>query len=281
MFRSMRKLSQLDVGRIFPKKAVKRGAALARDSMRRAGEADILTVASSLAFTTVLSIAPLLAVLFYVFKLFGGLDYAYTRLEPFLLDILSEGTGEVVAHHLGQFIRQVHAKAVGWVGITGLILTSIMTYFTVVRAFNKIWHVNKPRSFQHRVLRAITLITIGPVLLTASIVITTAATSQLSRIPFSGPLLAYALNVVLFAMVYALVPMVKVPLPIIFKGSIIPAALLELAKLAYALYTTRMVTYSNFYGSFAAIPLFLLWIYIAWCITLFGAVWVRVLQLRE
>jgi membrane protein len=82
-------------------------------------------------------------------------------------------------------------------------------------------------------------------------------------------------------MLYALVPMVKVPLRVIALGSLAPAALFELAKVGYAFYTKRVVTYSAFYGSFAAIPLFLLWVYIAWYITLLGAVWVRTLQLRE
>lgn len=252
---------------------------LLAESFRRAGKIRLAGMASGLAFTTVLSIAPLLAVLFYVFKVFGGLEYAYDKLMPFLLANLSEGTGEVVEQHLGTFIRQVHASAVGWAGFAGLAATSLATYFNVVTAFNQIWEVDRPRSLQHRALRAATLLTVGPLLLTASIVVTTAVAARVRSIPYSGQLLAFLLTTMLFSMVYGLVPMVKVPKRVILAGSLLPAALWEGAKFGYAIYTKKMVTYSAFYGSFAAIPLFLLWIYIAWLITLFGGVWVRTLQL--
>lgn len=254
---------------------------LMKDAAFRANKADLLAMAGSLAFTTVLSIVPLLAVAFYVFKIFGGFDYAYERLLPFILGVLSEGTGDVVAVYLGRFIKQVHAKAVGVAGIAGLLVTFYMTYATVVAAFNRVWEVDKPKSFQHRILRALTLLTVGPVLLVASLVVTTAVAAEVKAIPFSGPLIAFVLTTTLFTMVYALVPMVRVPLGIIVKGSLLPAILLELAKYGYAIYTKKMVTYSAFYGSFAAIPLFLMWVYIAWCITLFGAVWIRSLQLHR
>lgn len=254
---------------------------LGRDALFRAKKADLLAMAGSLAFTTVLSIVPLLAVAFYVFKVVGGFDYAYEKLLPFILGILSEGTGDVVAVYLGRFIKQVHAKAVGFAGIAGLLFTFYMTYATVVTAFNRVWEVDKPKSFQHRLLRALTLLTVGPVLLVASLVVTTAVAAEIKNIPFSGQLVAFVLTTILFTMVYALVPMVKVPLGVIVKGSLLPALLLETAKYGYAIYTRKMVTYSAFYGSFAAVPLFLLWIYIAWCITLFGAVWIRSLQLHR
>ncbi|MBI3543187.1 MAG: YihY/virulence factor BrkB family protein [Deltaproteobacteria bacterium] len=253
---------------------------LLMDSVSRSRKIGLPQIAGSLAFTTVLSIAPLLAVLFYVFKVFGGLNYAYEKLMPFILDNLSEGTGEVVQEHLGTFIHQVHAKAVGWIGIAGLLLTSFLTYSNIAAAFNRIWDVERTHSLQHRALRALTLLTVGPLLLTASIAVTTAVAARVQNVPYSGHLIAFALSTLLYAMVYGLVPMVKVPPRVIVLGSLLPALLLEAAKFGYTIYTKRMVSYSNFYGSFAALPLFLLWIYIAWYITLFGGVWVRTLQLH-
>lgn len=236
-------------------------------------------MAGNLAFTTVLSIAPLLAVLFYVFKIFGGLEYAYEKLMPFLLDNLSEGSGEIVEQHLGEFIRQVHARAVGWIGIAGLLVTSVMTYSNIVGNFNRIWDIKRPRSLRHRLARAAALLTLGPLLVTGSVVLTTAIAARVKTVPYSGHLVAFGLSTMLFAMIYALVPMVKVPPKVVAAGSFLPALLFECAKHGYAIYTRKMVSYSAFYGSFAAIPLFLLWIYIGWCITLFGGVWVRTLQL--
>lgn len=251
------------------------------DALRRAKKADLLAMAGSLAFTTVLSIVPLLAVAFYVFKIFGGFDYAYSKLMPFLLDILSEGTGEVVAKNLNMFIQHVHTQAIGAVGIAGLLFTWVVTYQTVVAAFNRIWEVEHPKSFQHRLIRAIILLTVGPVILGASIVLTTAIATEIQAVPHSATLMSFLLTTILFTMVYTLVPMAKISFKTILVGSLLPALLLECAKFAYAIYTRKMVSYSAFYGSFAAIPLFLLWIYIAWTITLFGAVWIRTLQLYK
>ena len=286
MFRSMKKEPQASrskkfrVGRSKLTKVGKNFVELLNEAAKKSVKVNLPTMAGSLAFTTVLSIAPLLAVLFYVFKIFGGLNYAYAKLMPFILDNLSEGTGAVVEEHLGNFIRQVHAKAVGWVGIAGLLLTSTVTYFNIVAAFNRIWEIEKSRSLQHRMLRGMTLLTVGPILLTASIVVTGAVATRIHNVPYSGHFVALALSTMLFAMIYTLVPVVKVPPKIILIGSLLPAFLWEFAKFGYAIYTKRIISYSAFYGSFAAIPLFLLWIYIAWCITLFGGVWVRTLQLH-
>lgn len=254
---------------------------LLEEALRHSKKTQLPSMAGSLAYTTVLSIAPLLAVLFYIFKLLGGLDYAYSKLMPFLLNILSEGTGEIVESHLNDFVRKVNASAVGWVGFAGLFVTSTLTYLNIASAFNRIWEVDRPRSIHHRIFRVVTLMAVGPVLLAASIAITTAIAAHARGIPFSGQFVAFLLSTLLFILVYALLPLVKIPLKTIALGSLLPAALLEIAKFGYAIYTKHIVTYSTFYGSFAAIPLFLLWIYIAWLITLFGAVWVRSLQLYE
>lgn len=239
---------------------------------------DLPGAAGSLAFTTVLSLVPVLAVSFYVFKLFGGLDYAYDKVVWYLLDVLSEGTGVIVAEHLDNFIHQVHAKAVGWAGVGGLSVTAVMTYLTIVRTFNRIWGVEGRVELRHRVRRAFVLLTVGPILLAASIAITTAVAAEVKGIPFSSQVIAYALTTLLFTMVYSLVPSTRVSFKVTALGSLVPAGLLEGAKFGYAIYTSRMVSYSTFYGSFAAIPLFLLWIYIGWYITLLGAVWIRTLE---
>ncbi len=243
---------------------------------------DIGTRASSLAFTSVLSIAPLLAVLFYVFKILGGFEYAYNHLEPFILDNLSEGTGEVVASTLATFIQRVHAKAVGWVGITGLLFTAVMTYLSVDKSFHVIWQSEKSLPFLSRLLRAFILIIFGPILAVASIALTTAVSAQLKNIPFQIPFsahfLAIFLNLVLFTLLYSLIPPERVSFKKAAIGSLLPAVLWEFAKSGYAIYTKKVINYSAFYGSLAAIPIFLFWVYIAWYIVLFGAVWIRTIH---
>lgn len=236
---------------------------------------DVGTRASSLAFTTVLSIAPLIAVLFYVFKILGGFEYAFQHLEPFILDNLSEGTGEIVAQYLETFIHRVHATAVGWAGIAGLFFTAIMAYLSVDKAFQVIWQSDTSLKLVTRLIRACILIIFGPVLAVISIALTTAISAQLKIIPYSGHFLAMFLNLVLFTMLYSLIPPERVKFKTALIGSIVPAIIWEFAKSGYAIYTKKVINYSAFYGSLAAIPIFLFWVYIAWYIVLFGAVWIR------
>lgn len=236
---------------------------------------DLGTRASSLAFTTVLSIAPLIAVLFYVFKILGGFEYAFQHLEPFILDNLSEGTGEVVAQYLETFIQRVHATAVGWAGIAGLFFTAVMTYLSVDKAFQVIWQSDTSLKLVIRLFRAFILIVFGPVLAVISIALTTAISAQVKIVPYSGHFLAMFLNLVLFSMLYSLIPPERVKFRTAIIGSLVPAVIWEFAKSGYAIYTKKVINYSAFYGSLAAIPIFLFWVYIAWYIVLFGAVWIR------
>lgn len=252
-----------------------------RSCFALSSRAGVAVQAASLAYTTVLSIAPLLAVLFYVFKAFGGFDYAYSKLQPFIIQNLSEGTGDVVAQYLETFIHRVHAKAVGWAGIAGLFITSVLAYLNIARAFQQIWQTEKAPPLLDRVARALLLIAVGPPLAVASLAVTAAISAQLKNIPFSGHFFALVLNWILYAIVYSLIPPVRVSLSTVLRGSILPAILWELAKSGYAIYTKKIVTYSTFYGSLAAVPLFLFWVYIAWYITLFGAAWIRTLQLNR
>lgn len=244
-------------------------------------KSEISTRAAALSFTTVLSIVPVLAISFSVFKLFGGFDYAYNQLMPFILAMLSEGSGEMVQTYLEQFIKNVQASTVGIVGFIGLFITLTLTYLNVNKAFQKIWEVEKTKPIHHRILRVFLLLTLGPILLTLSIVISTTLATQLQIIPYISYLLAYALTYILYVLLYSLVPSERIPLKTILVAAIVPSLMLELAKVGYAIYTKKMVSYSTFYGSFAAIPLFLIWIYIAWNITLLGAVWIRVLHKKN
>ncbi len=250
-------------------------------SLKNINEVELGMRASSLTFTSVLSIAPLLAVSFYVFKMIGGFERAYEKLEPFLLENLSEGTGENVANYLSSFIQNVHAKSIGWVGIAGLFFTAVMTYLKIAGSFQKIWnHVPSPK-FSFRITRAALLILIGPILLSLSIYLSTMLATQIKVIPHSGYAVAILLNLVLYTMIYYWIPPERIPLKTVILGAILPSILWEITKSNFTHLTKSFLDYSKFYGSLATIPLFLIWVYIAWYITLFGAVWIKTLHTKE
>lgn len=247
-------------------------------SVRLAKTTEVSTIAASLAYNTVFAIVPLLAVIYVIFEQLGGLRFALEKVQPFLISTLAEGAGETAQRTLESFVQNASSKGMGWVGFGGLMFIALATYTRISSAFQKIWAVQKVPSLTKRVMRVLLLLIVGPILLTLSLTLTTAVAAQVAFVPWSGQLVAFAISYILFFMLYSLVPNVRVPLGTLAKGALLPAALWELTKAGYTIYTTRVVQYASLYGSLAAIPLFLLWIYLAWYIAMFGAVWIRVLQ---
>ena len=254
---------------------------LVLESLKRGKKANITMMAASLSYTTVFSIVPTLAVGFYFFKKFGGLEWSYAKILPFLLNFLSEGSGEAVAKNLSGFIQRVQAKTVGIYGMLALLLTAALTFETITKAINMVLETEKEKKVLDKFLRFLIVFTLGPILISLSIGLTAWLTAYLRKLPLSAFLLAVLLNYILYLLIYSFIPLRKIMFRHIAKSAIIPAILLECAKSGYAFYTAKVVSYSRFYGYFAALPLFLLWIYIAWCITLYGAVWIRMLELRR
>src|SRR4051794_41077077 len=97
---------------------------ISRETWIQMKEAQLLMAASSLAYTTILSIIPVLAVSFAVFQAFGGLDKVYDVVEPLILSNLSEGTGDQVIDNIHTFIQNTHANVVGAGGFIALVFTS-------------------------------------------------------------------------------------------------------------------------------------------------------------
>ncbi len=256
-----------------------------KTALVQAKNADISFIAGHLSFMTVLSLVPLIAVIMSVFQLFDGLDYAYKKLMPYILNQLSHGAGPIVEQKLMQFIRKTHSKTLGWLGFIGLFASAYSMYDTVATAFNRLWSVDRRLAIYEKPLRFLLISIIGPILLGLSLAITAFVTTYAKHL--SGNLYLVAsfstsllVSFALYLLVYSLVPMARISLKHIYRGALVATVLLETAKYSYAFYTKRVVTYSKFYGSFAALPMFLLWIYIAWLITLFGAVIIRSLQVR-
>src|ERR1700679_4138554 len=110
----------------------------------------ILTQATALAYTTLVSLVPVLAVAFFLFHAFGGFETLLERLEPFIEENLAPSFSNVISNYLEGFINNVHAGAVGAFGLIGFIFTSISTLATIEKTFNIIWGASKNRNFTHR-----------------------------------------------------------------------------------------------------------------------------------
>jgi membrane protein len=158
-------------------------------------------------------------------------------------------------------------------------VTAGLAMHTVEREINAIWGIRRGRSIVRRVVTYALCLTLGPVLVGASISLTTwAIVHSLAAVPFETGLdativgaLPFVFSAVGLTLVYRFVPARRVRLGPALVGGIGAALALEAAKHLFALYLTRVPTYRLVYGALAAVPIFMVWVYVAWIVVLAGA----------
>ncbi|AEC19837.1 ribonuclease [Pusillimonas sp. T7-7] len=261
-----------------PHTALRNFRKIARFALQRAAEKKLTQVASSLTFTTVLSIVPLLAVvlaLFTAFPLFGDFQLA---LEDFLTRNLMPPS---VSDNAMLYLNQFAAKASGLTaaGTLFLIVTSVMLFMTIDQAFNSIWQVERQRPLRQRMLVYWAIISLGPVLIGASLWATSVlARESLGDVNELPALIGFALSFVPmlatglgFTALFVTVPNRKVLWKDALTGGFGTAIVLEIMRIGFAYYLTRFPSYTVIYGAFATLPIFLLWLYLSWLVVLLGA----------
>jgi membrane protein len=245
---------------------------------RRTDEENLLQVASSLTFTTVLGLVPMLAVVLSLFTAFPVFQDFRLALNDFLAhSLMPPAVSDNIMEYLNQFALQ--ATRLTTIGAGFLVVTSILLIMTIDKAFNDIWHVTRQRPISQRALVYWAVLTLGPVVVGASLWATSfVARESLGLVADVSDSLSMAISfapVVLmglgFAFLFAVVPNRKVYWRDALVGGFCSAIVLELMKAGFAYYLTRFPTYTVIYGAFAALPIFLLWIYLSWLVILFGA----------
>jgi membrane protein len=235
--------------------------------------------ASSLTFTTTISLVPLFTVALAVFSAFPMFDRLQVTLQRWLVQsLVPPDIAKQVFTYLNQFAGK--AGQIGWAGALVLLVTALALILTIDRKLNDIWRVRQPRSFTQRVLVYWAVLTLGPLLLAGSLTVTTYAVTA-SRGVVSGLPggVRFLLDTVQFALLtggiaalYRYVPNTRVRWSHALIGGIFVATGLEVAKKLLAWYLAQVPTYSVVYGTFATVPILLVWFYVAWVIVLLGAV---------
>ncbi|MBI4677388.1 MAG: YihY family inner membrane protein [Elusimicrobia bacterium] len=246
---------------------------LALDVVKQMDGTNMFTEAASLAYTTILSIIPALAVSFATFKAFGGMEKLYSVIEPKIVENLAEGSEEAVIHAIRGFIANVHTGAIGLGGFVGLIFTSMLMFYSIECAINNIWRAPMRKGglwIVRRIAYYWFFITMGPLALAVSV-----GVGSSMNIPFqkflpggTGFFLGASL---FFYVVFKLVPNRHVHWQAAFVAGILTGAGWTVARASYGIYTREILTYSKIYGSLGAVPVLLVWIYIIWVIVLSGA----------
>jgi membrane protein len=244
----------------------------------RLRDIDLARTASSLSFTTLLAIVPLVTVAFAFVARFPIFEDWLKALEQFLLrHVLPFSAAAEVRSHIVAFADQA-AQLTG-VSILVITVSAMLAVATVEREINTIWGIRGGRSLPKRIVVYAIGLTAGPVLLGASISLTTwLVVHSLAAVPIRKTLGAQIASTLpfLFAtagltLLYKGVPARHVALAPALLAAALAAAAFEGAKQAFAWYLTSISTYQVVYGALAVLPIFLLWIYLCWTIILAGA----------
>lgn len=238
-----------------------------------------LQVAANLTYTTLFALVPLLTIAFTVFTALPASREFMTRLHEFLGEqVLPQAVSETILRYVERFTTQ--AAGLTAAGLAVLAVTAIALMATIERAFNTIWRVRRKRPLGLRVVVYWGALTLGPVLLGVSLWATSYVVGQsigyARRVPGAADVLVtlvpFASIATAFTLLYLLVPNRAVRFRDALIGGVIAAVLFEVMKRGLTFYLARVPTYAAIYGAFAVVPIFLLWLYMSWVVTVLGAV---------
>ncbi len=222
--------------------------------------------ASALTFTVALSIVPILALAFSAVKGFGGAD----RLKPLIEQYLALGSSGT-SSQLMSYVENVNAAALGSAGGAFLLITVISTMGTIEQALNTIFSVPESRSYFRKFSDYLSVLFTVPFLIVAALGVTAVFSVRISQFPFVTQLLPYLFVWAGFFFLFVFFPYTKVRYGPALIGSFVTAVLFQLAQWGYVRFQVGVANYRAIYGALATLPIFLVWIYIAWAVILFGA----------
>jgi membrane protein len=258
-----------------------RQAAIFILTFRHLRDDEISRRAASLTYFTLLSLVPLLAVGFALFKAFGGLQKLEAPLKQFIIENLAVGSADGVGHFLDAFVAKINAGAIAGVGVLVLFYSAVGLLTSAEQSFNRIWGIEKMRPLHLRFAIYWCLITLAPPLLGVSL----SLSAQLQRSAFAAMVMQWlpfglgrllvsgvaALAICLaFTLAFVIVPNTRVRFRAALLGGLAAGLLWSACKAAFLWLTAGSAKYSAVYGALSALPLLILWLYYSWLITLFG-----------
>lgn len=239
-------------------------------------EDNCLVSATALTFYTLFSIVPILALIFAIAKGFG---YEKT-LQDQILDNYSQYR-EVLTNafvYANSMLSTTKGGLIAGIGIVLLLWSVMKLLISIENSFNEIWEVRVGRSWIRKTTDYLTIMMVGPLLLIISAGLEVAISNQLGNLEmlgFFGTILlkglAYLLVGGVFTFLYVALPNTKVHFKPAFMASVVATILFELLGWAYIRFQVGANQMNAIYGTFAALPLFLIWVQYSWYIVLFGA----------
>ncbi|MBB3324431.1 MULTISPECIES: virulence factor BrkB family protein [Atlantibacter] len=241
----------------------------------RIDQDNMTTLAGNLAYVSLLSLVPFVAVVFALFAAFPMFSDVSIQLRHFIFANFMPSTGDIIQRYIEQFVANSNKMTA--VGACGLIVTALLLMYAVDSALNTIWRSKRVRPKIYSFAVYWMILTLGPLLAGASLAISSyllslrwvsGFDSLIDNVLRIFPLLLSWLS---FWLLYSIVPTTRVPVRDALVGSLVAALLFELGKKGFALYITMFPSYQLIYGVLAVIPILFVWVYWTWCIVLLGA----------
>jgi membrane protein len=249
-----------------------------KNSFMRFNQEGLSIRAAGLAYVTLLAIVPLITVSLSILSAFPGFQAFELKMQELIVNNFVGSSAQVAQAHLQEFIRLT--SQLSYAGILSLLVTAVLMIFSMEQAFNHIWNVTKHRNIIQAFLLYWAVLTIVPIILAIGfmfssyltsipeIIISATASKTEDIISFFLP---YILTTTAFTLLYVGLPNCKVRIRHAIIGGLFAALLFKLVKYGFTYFIAHFANYTLLYGALAAIPVFLLWLYLSWVVILIGA----------
>ncbi len=233
--------------------------------------------AAALTYYSMLSLVPLLALTFALLKAFG----VQNLLQPLILEKLNVGNGHIADAILG-YINNTQVAQLGAFGLVFLLLAVVSLLTNIEKSFNHVWGVPSVRPFLRRFSDYLSVILVGPVLVISAISMTSSLASNrvvqtLMEMHMVGTLVLTLFKIIPFVFMwlafsglYIFMSNTRVDWRAALAGGIVGGTLWQLAQVGYVHFQVGVGRYNAIYGTMAALPIFMVWVYLSWVIVLFG-----------
>lgn len=245
---------------------------------RRAQNDTIFRVAASLSYTSLIAIVPLFAIGLSVFSAFPVFDSVKEQIQDFLLRNFVPTIEQEVSQYLIEFIDA--SAQLTTIGVVSIAITAILMLSTIENSLNFIFKVTRPRRLTTKITLYWTVITLGPLLLGTAFSMRGYLFTLQKFMPqdiagteiLISKLIPSLITMLLLVLVYVLVPNKKIKIGNAFIGSLVAVILFSILRKGFAYFMIKAATYKTLYGALATLPVFLIWMYLAWAVVIFGAV---------
>ena len=240
---------------------------------------DVMAAASALTYSTMLAIVPILAVVFAIARGFGFNKY----IEEWFLNTLSSQpqAADVIVGFVNSYLVHTHSGVILGIGLVFMLWTVIMLIHNIETTFNQIWQVSRQRPWSRKLTDYVAFFFFAPIviILTSGLTIfLTTMAKQTEGYMLMGPvlrffiaLMPYVVMSAVFVMLYVFMPNTRVKVRHALVPGILAGVAMQLLQYFYIHGQMLLSGYNAIYGSFAALPLFMLWVQLSWTICLFGA----------